>query len=435
MRAHIANAVYGVLDYAAYPIGMLLAAPVLLHALGIARYGVWTVAAAAISMGSIIAAGFGDANIQRVATLRGQGRHNALLSTVRCMIAINLVLGTILASLTWFVTPLLARHVTSADLLLQRDCIWSLRLATILLWLRTMESVCISTQRAFERYGAAVRISILARLLSLAASAFLACIVHSVAGMMAAAAVLNLAGTVFQYVRLREVLQAPFLLPAFDHDAFRALLRFGVFSWLQAVSVVIFSQADRLVLGASLGAAALTSYALCTQMAQPIYGVAAAGLHFLFPHLAERRASHASPELSRVVGKAFAWNLLFVAIATATLLSLGPWILTTWGGEVVRAASASIFPVVVCSSALFALSVTATYTLFALGRVRVVTSIYLAGGGVMAVLMMCLVPRFGGFGLALSRLTFGAITLLLYPSLQRHLAHPSCAAKPAWEKA
>src|ERR1700739_3014977 len=50
----------------ALPRGMVPVAPVARRNLGVAQYGVWTVATAAVSMGSIIASGFGDANIQHV---------------------------------------------------------------------------------------------------------------------------------------------------------------------------------------------------------------------------------------------------------------------------------------------------------------------------------------------------------------------------------
>ena len=77
MRAHVSNAAYGVLDYAAYPVAMLVAAPILLRHLGNAQYGAWVVCTAVVSTGSIIAAGFGDANIQHVASSRGHRDHDA----------------------------------------------------------------------------------------------------------------------------------------------------------------------------------------------------------------------------------------------------------------------------------------------------------------------------------------------------------------------
>ena len=72
MRRHLTNAAYGVLDYASYPFGMLLVAPIVLHKLGASEYGLWMIATALISAGGIIASGFCDANIQRVARLRGR---------------------------------------------------------------------------------------------------------------------------------------------------------------------------------------------------------------------------------------------------------------------------------------------------------------------------------------------------------------------------
>jgi O-antigen/teichoic acid export membrane protein len=421
MRTHLANAAYGVLDYAAYPLGMLIVAPIVLHNMGAAQYGVWAVATAAVSMGSIVASGFGDANIQNVANQRGLGNYDALLRTVRSMVGINLVLGTAFALLAWTLVPYAARHMVLSNVALQYDCLWSLRFASILIWLRTLESVCISTQRAFERYGAAVRISICARLLSLAVAAGLTWFAQSVAAMVAAATVFTLFGTGLQFVHLRRLLHAPSLLPVFDKTAVRALLAFGAFSWLQAVSGVVFGQADRLLLGISHGAVAVASYALCVQLSQLISGFAASGLHFLFPYLAGRCASQSADHLRKPVLAALVVNLLFVAASTAILLAFGMRILRAWGGEAGAQTSPSVLSTIVWSSALLGLNVTGTYSLFALGRVKIVTWLNLAGGAVMLLLMFYLLPRFGAEGLTAARLSYGSITLFVYIPLARQL--------------
>jgi O-antigen/teichoic acid export membrane protein len=442
MRAHLANAGYGLLDYAAYPIGMLLVAPIVLRNMGAAQYGIWAIVTATVSMGSIIASGFGDANIQHVSSQRGLGQHDHLLRTVRCMIGINLVLGTALALVAWTLAPLAAHHIVpSMDAALQQDCLWSLRIASLLLWVRTMESVCISTQRAFQRYGAAVRVSIFARLLSLAAAAALTYFSRSVITMVAAAALISLLGTCLQFSDLRRLLRATSLAPAWDRNAMKALLGFGAFSWLQAVSGVLVSQADRLFLGVSLGAVAVASYALCTQLAQPIYGFAASGLHFLFPHLAERSAVQGLSGTRKAVLIAFLCNLLFVVVATSTLLLFGERILRSWAGADIARSSTAIFPVIIWSSALLGLNVTATYALLAFGRVRIITWLNLAAGATMLLLMVWLVPRLGTYGLALARLCYGAITLLLFLPLVRQLRRARApyvavpAGKPVCEEA
>src|SRR5271168_228797 len=282
MRAHLSNAAYGILDYGAYPIGMLVVAPTVLHNLGVAQYGVWALATAAVSIGGIIASGFGDANIQHVASRRGMGDESALLRAVRSMMGINLVLGLAFALIGWMVSPLTAAHMTAANVQLRQSCLWSLRIASLMMAVRAIESVCISTQRAFERYGAAVQISIVARLLALAVSAGLTFVCRSAVAMMVATGLLMVASLWLQLLYLRNLLSTDSLTPAFDRESVRALFGFGAFSWLQAVAGVVFSQVDRMMLGVSLGAGVVASYALSAQMAQPIFGFAASGLHFLF---------------------------------------------------------------------------------------------------------------------------------------------------------
>ena len=93
MKGHLSNAVYGTLDYLAYPLGMLAAAPIALRALGIDRYGIWMVATAAISTGAIVASGFGDANIRMVATQEATGNRDAVVKAVRTTLGIHIALG------------------------------------------------------------------------------------------------------------------------------------------------------------------------------------------------------------------------------------------------------------------------------------------------------------------------------------------------------
>jgi O-antigen/teichoic acid export membrane protein len=425
MKAHLSNAAYGILDYGAFPIGMLVVAPILLRNLGLAQYGVWAVASAALSIGGVIASGFGDANIQYLASHRSEGDPGLLERAVRSMIGINLVLGGALAILCWLLAPIAAARVTAHVMdqapALEAACLWSLRITSVLLALRAMETVCISTQRAFERYGAAVRISIAARLLALALAAASSYVSHSVVAIVLATGLLMSAGLWLQLVKLKRLLGAQSLMPAFDRNAMQALMSFGLFSWLQAVAGVVFSQVDRLMLGVSLGASAVASYALCTQMAQPIFGFSAGGLHFLFPYLANRRASSSDASLRRPVLIALGCNVLFVAVTGGGLLWLGQRILHLWAGATVAQAAEPVLPMIVWSSALLGLNVTATYALLSMGSVRVVTAVNLAGGALMLVLMFALTPRFGIQGIALARLVFSLLPLALYLPLFRRL--------------
>jgi len=417
MRVHLSNSAYGVLDYMAQPVMMLLSAPILLHHMGVAAYGVWIIASAAVGAGSAVSSGFGDAVIQRVATLRATGDLAAIRRVVANMLTINLVLSGSLAILLWTLIPFITSRVTHFDSSLRYSCFWSLRIGSALIVLKSLESVFISAQRAYERYAPAVLIGIATRVLTILVSVWLAMHGFGIPALMLGAVVLLAAGTVFQWAALRGRLGEDLLRPAFHKETFRELSSFGGFSWLQAVSGVLFSQADRLLLGMTLGASAVSYYGVCVQMAQPIHGLTAAGLHFLFPHLALRFATGSVSAVRRPVFAALLLNVLSAVSLTAGLIWVGPRLLALWMGQAFADHTAGLLPLLALGFGLLALNVTGHYTILALGKIRIVTGLNVAGGVCMLTVMALAVQKHGVHGAAWARLVYGPITCLLYVPL------------------
>jgi O-antigen/teichoic acid export membrane protein len=437
---HVTNAAFGILDYLTYPLGMLLVAPIAIRALGIAHYGVFSVATATVSTGSIIASGFGDANIRLVSKSR-DGDPNNRAQAVRCAMGIHLVLGFAMMLIIVSVAPLAASHVAASNKPLQLECTWSLSIAGLLVLFRAVESVCIGTQRGFEDYGRAVRISLAGRLVTLVAVALIPSVGLGVVGIMVASVLVGTISLGLQLIELTVSLRVQSVWPSFDPGTMRAFLSFGVFTWIQAVAGLIFGQVDRLIAGVSMGAAGVASYALCVQMTQPIYGLAASGLHFLFPYLSARSGGNGATTLRRAVLIAFGANLLLVSVGAALLLCFGTTLLKLWGGDPVTRSGSQVLPPIIWSTALSGLSVTGSYAMLALGRVRAVTLLNIAGGAMMILAISFLLPRYGLYGIALARLCFGPATLLIYIPLLMVLHRGSSAtsqttpAKVLWEEA
>jgi O-antigen/teichoic acid export membrane protein len=179
---------------------------------------------------------------------------------------------------------------------------------------------------------------------------------------------------------------------------------------------------DRIVTGAGFGAAAVSSYVICAQLAQPIYGVAAAGLHFLFPYLASREAVRDKGALRRGVMLAVFANAVFVCAALAALLVLGKSVLRLWGGEAIAGPGAALLPVIACSAALPALGLAGVYSMLALGQARTVAFLNVAGAVAMLVSAPVLMNRFGVAGMGYARLLYGPFILAVYLPLVFRLA-------------
>lgn len=422
MRKHLTNAVFGVLDYASFPIGMLLVAPIVLHRIGASEYGLWMVSTAVVSAGSIIASGFCDANIQRVARFRGMGKVQPMVHAVRSTFGINLALGSVLAVLCWALAPFAAQHIAVSRTVPIAECLTALRIASLLILVRAIETVAVSTQRAFEEYRGTVQISAAVRLLTLGAAAVLALFAQRTVSILSATAVFMILGTAMQFRQARRLLGGAPLWPAFEPEATRALLKFGAFVWFQAVGGVIFTQFDRILLGVSLGAHAVTPYALCVQFAQPITGVTASGLSFLFPYLSRQAETMSSKTLRHTLYKAVAVNLAGVGCCAGTLLLVGNRLIQIWAGATVAESAIKIFPLVVLGSALMGVSATGIYALQALGQFRTVSIISLGSRTALLPLMIYLLHRMGIGGLAISRVCLGSVALLVYLPLWRFIA-------------
>ncbi len=431
MRTHVANSAFGALDYIAYPLGMLLLAPAILGALGVNLFGIWALANAVLMTGSILASGFGDANIRSVAQARAKRSSEEMVVTVRSAFCIHLMLGFIVAVAVWLVAPSVAYLTVKTHAELTGDCLWSIRITAGLILMRTLETVCVSTQRAFDRYGTAIGVSVVARIASLLLAWLVPGFNRSVTAVLAATLATSGLALCIQWHQLKRLLGVERLAPILDKVATKALLGFGVFTWMQAVSGLLVGQVDRLIAGVALGSSAVAVYAICGQLTQPIYGISAAGLHFLFPLLALDSARGSYPDLRRAIATAFVANFTFVALALASLLLFGTFILRHWVGTSIADAAASVLPAVAWGSALSSLSVTGCYALLATGRPKSVAILNVVGGLAMAVGLALLIPRFGLAGVAYSRLLPGLIALLVYIPLTDWLAKQSTQSESA----
>jgi len=427
MNKHLTNAAYGVLDYVSYPLGMLLVAPVVLRRLGAGEYGLWAVSTSAISIGGILASGFCDANIQRVARLRNSVSATDLSYTVRSMLGINLALGLLFGAVVWLAAPAASVRLEAAHRDQILSCLIVLRIASVGIVFRAIETVGVSTQRAFEEFGYPVRVNAAVRASTLGLAALLVLAGFHTVSILVETALLLAAGAMLQLGRARRLLGHTALWPVFEPNETRTLLAVGGFAWILALGGVIFNQADRLLLGISLGAASVAPYAICVQCAHPIFGVTASGLQFLFPNLAARVDSASVDELRQVILKAFVANAALVICGAGLLWLVGNRFIRMWAGADVARGAAPLLPLVILSSALMGLAVTGTYSLLAFGQFRTIAWLSLSSRALMLLLMVGLVRHDGVIGLACARVVYGLFALVLYAPLIRRLRTQSSA--------
>lgn len=431
MKHHIANATWGVLDYATYPLGLLIAAPWVLRSIGVERYGVWMMASALSMTGGVIASGLGDANIRITARLRGQGNAAAVIRSVENALGLHISLGCCVAGVAWLLSSWIARRSAGT---LYTEGLWSLRIASAAILLRAVETVCVSTLRGLTLYGVAYRTAGVCRILGLAAALLAAASIHRVTGMMMATLLVSAAGLLLQMRSAAAALCSTRLRPRLEWRSIAPLLRFGSFTWIQAVAALLFAQVDRLAVGILFGATQVTMYAICSQLTQPLYGLTAAGLHFIFPYVASN-SSHNNLR-SRVV-RLIGLNIALSVLGGVLLAAFGPTALSWVAGARATTADASLLNAMACASALAAMSVTGFYAMLALDRPGVVCGLAIAGSVAGAALMPLLTQTYGPTGMAFARSVYAVVGLLVYAPLLGLLARKARCVEtvPSWEEA
>lgn len=422
VRGNAANALYGVADYVTQPLGFLLAAPYLVMRLGLPQYGLWMLAIAVVASFGTISSGFGDATIKYVSMYRGRNDHDAVQRIIRATLAINAILGGVLALVVVAFSRFAVDHVFKIEPGLHAVSIRMLQVAGITLLVRSVEMVFISTLRAYEQYGPTVKVSVATRALNIIAAVVLAAIGHGALAIMLGTLIIAIFGLMVQAVTVRRLVGLASYLPWLDRASRRELFGFGLFSWLQALASVVFNHADRFLIGAFLGTSAVGVYAICVQGAQPVHGLAAAGLNFLFPHISSRHESGGVLASHRAFRAALWFNIAIAGALCVPLMVLSKPILAAWMGPAFANSAATLLALVALSWGILAINVVPHYTLLALGEVKFVSAVNVLGGGLSLVAAALLIPRFGILGAAAARVFYGLAVSSNFVKLSRSFA-------------
>jgi O-antigen/teichoic acid export membrane protein len=393
---------------------MLVAAPFLVHHMGLPQYGVWMLVSAILGSMGILSTGFGDATVKYVSLYRGHNNHAGVERTIRATLTINVALGCLFGVLVWLLAPIMVQRMLKIEPELQQLSKRALQISAVILFLRSAESVFVSTLRAFERYGPAVKLNVFLRSIVVISAVVLTALGRGVVEIMWATLLWSGLVVVLQGVAARSVAGAFNIFPTFERSAVREVASFGCFSWLQALAGVAFNHADRFVVGALMGTTPVAIYVLCVQITQPIHGMGAAAFNFLFPHLSARHGAGEVHAPRRIFRLALLCSIVLSLTLAAPLIVLGKPILTSWMGQSFAKQAYVVLGILASAYAVLAINVVPHYTLLALGQVRFVSLLNVLAGVVSLCATVLLIPSLALPGAALARLLYGCVTALLF---------------------
>jgi O-antigen/teichoic acid export membrane protein len=413
-RGHASNAAFGVIEYLCQPLWAVLSAPYLVPRLGLDQYGIWMLVSAFAGTVGILHVGLGDATIKYVSAYRGRNDAAGVARIVSGTLALSLLFGGLSALTLFFAAPFFVGHVFKIHPANYREAVQAIQLGALVLWIQCVYQVFANTLKAHEQYGPPTKIAVFTKSAVMIAAIVLVALGHGVVSILVATAVIWLLGTICQAIAMRPFVSGDWLWPSLDRAAWRELLGFGSYSWMQNTAGVVFSQADRLLVAAVLGTAPLTYYVLCVQVAQQIHGLVAAAFGFLFPHISSKHEAGNRNGIRRAFKLAVMVNIGLSVCLTLPLVVAGRRLLTLWMGPQFAAQSHVVLVVLAIGFCALSVNVAPHFTLLGLGQVRFVSFTNVVGGLLSLAGAALLISPLGLIGVAAGRLFYGPAISINY---------------------
>jgi O-antigen/teichoic acid export membrane protein len=416
------NVVYSVMDYVSQPAMMLVAAPLLLRALGPQQYGTWMLVNSIAATVSGLGGGFGDGATRYVSLYRGRADHIGAVQSLIAVLVVNCALGFLSAAALVVAAPWLITHAFTIEPNLRHTAVVALQISAALLAVRFAEAVFTSALRGCERYRPMVIFSILARTIVVGSALFLALKGYGLVAIIWSTLAIGIASLAGQASLAFHFVDVCGLWRKANIGAgICEVFSFGAFTWLRSTLGVLVGYADRLLVGALLGTGPLAFYVLCNQLTQTIPALIASAFNFIFPNFSVLTASGRWSETQRSYRMAAAIASLLVFAMSLTVIVFAKLILRLWLGEAAAAQYHHLLIAMAIGNGLLALSVVPHYTALALGRSRALALLNLAAGAVALGCGYFLVQRVGVIGAGFAKILAGAAFLSSFNIVRRAL--------------
>lgn len=415
------NAAYSLSEYLLVPILYLVATPFFVKHLGLEQYGIWMLINSIIGVTGAINFGFGDATLRFVSMYRGRRENQAVVRVVQSSFSISLLIALVSGLVLFLCAPILVGQVFKISPTQNILAIRAFQLGAILIGVRVIEMLFGAVFRGFERYDLsamatlAVRVSVVLSSLILIFSGF------GLQTILIITLIFSLIGLLVQGSIIGKLMDAPPWIPRWDQGKIREMFGFGVYSWLQSMAGLLFSQSDRIVIGSMLGMPALGIYSVCLQLAQQVHAVLAASFSVLFPLTSRRRETADSGSLLETTKLLICLNIAAAILLALPLILFGDVVLAFWIGPSFAVQGGTILRLLAVAFLALSTNIVIYYILLGAGDVKFVSLINILAGIVCLITTIVLVPAAGLKAAAFGKFCYAAITGLSYFRLTRVL--------------
>lgn len=391
------NGIYNSIGSAIQMVLSILIIPVLIRGIGLDEYGLWTLVASVFGLVELAEIGLSVSTTYFVSRDLSDAEHSSIAQTLTVTVGVLLALATLAAGLLWagahvIVGMMSALHVSQRLIAAQ-----ALRISAVIVWADLLRRVLVGIEQAFQRYDLINLLVTGQAILHSLGLLLIAALGGTVLSLVAWQAALSLGALLAHIGIVRWLLRDYHFRPVWSWSRVREIVRYSGLTWLTSLSSALFSKADRLVIGASLGTEVLAVYGAITSVTAKINHLSAVPVQPLLPALSAlvKQRSRDSGELQGHVQQAIHINAVAALGLSAMLFIFAPWVMQILLSDAATAEAILAFRLAVVIYGAYSLNAVGYYVLLGVNAVLLLMGIQMAGA-VLALAGISLAARSWG---------------------------------------
>lgn len=331
------NFAYNLIGYLLPTLLAIATVPAYLHAIGAERYGVLAIAWLILGYFGLFDLGLGRATTQRIAALRDATPHERAVA-LDTALATNIAIGAVGAAILWPVAWYMFAHSMDMSPALRAEAVAAAPLLGLAVPVGTTMGVLSGALSGREQFLNVNRISVtstaLFQLIPLGIALFVA---PNLPLVLAASIAARVIGLVMLWRACRREFGAV-NGRLWDRGQLKGLLAYGGWVTLTALFGPLLVFADRFMIGALIGAVAVTVYVVPMEATRRLAGIAGSMANTLFPRLTVASGEEALRLSALAVGTLYA---LLTAPVAGALLVMDP-LMRLWVGDAIGGQAAPL---------------------------------------------------------------------------------------------
>ena len=323
------NGLYNSIGSAIQMLLSILIIPVLIRGIGLDEYGLWTLVASVFGLVELAEAGLSVSTTYFVSRDLADAAHSSISQTLTVTVGVLLVMATLAAGLLWGSAGGIVKLLSALSFSQQAIAAQALRIGALIVWTDLLRRVLIGIEQAYQRYdlinvlvtGQAILYSLGLLLIALLGGKVLTLVWWQAA--------LSMGALVAHLGIVHGLLRDLHLRPAWEWGRVKEVVRYSGLTWLVSLSSALFSKADRLVIGASLGTEVLAVYGAITSVTGKINHLSAVPVQPLLPAISALagRPQRDQELLQEHVQQAVRFNVAVALGLSAMLFVFAPWVM------------------------------------------------------------------------------------------------------------